>query len=270
MPANDVTVTALFCPEGDRQAFEKAIKHFEEAEWIVSGYGSSAAEILKALITAQIDNLIRTTGITVDYDVMAVSKIAPPSVNTDGSFAFAVTLTRCAYTATLNLACAIARAPYQRIIRLITVEPSVNGRVMADQLYAATRDLITLTVLPDAGYQLDEITAFRTDVPSITVPVTGEGNTRTFIMPPYVVTVTATFTVGTGIDTPQAGGLKAFVQQGVLHVSGATAGETVRVYNILGTPVYASPSTGEELSVPLPGRGVYIVTDGKKVIKIAN
>jgi hypothetical protein len=42
------------------------------------------------------------------------------------------------------------------------------------------------------------------------------------------------------------------------------------VYNILGTLVYQGVASVDKAEITLPGRGVYIVTDGKEVIKVAN
>ncbi|MBE7008889.1 MAG: hypothetical protein E7422_07125, partial [Ruminococcaceae bacterium] len=57
--------------------------------------------------------------------------------------------------------------------------------------YYAERDTVTLTVTPDAGYQLDTLTV--KDASSNNVEVGGTGNTRTFTMPGSNVTVSATF-----------------------------------------------------------------------------
>jgi hypothetical protein len=67
--------------------------------------------------------------------------------------------------------------------------------------------------------------------------------------------------------------LQAYAQNGTLYVSGLTTGSTIYVYNTLGTLVYQTtpnPSGEGELTIPLPGRGVYIVTDGSSVVKVAN
>ena len=60
-------------------------------------------------------------------------------------------------------------------------------------------------------------------------------------------------------------------RDGVLHVSGLMQGAMLQVYNVLGTLVASpNPSEGGEFVLPLPGRGVYIVTDGKTTVKISN
>jgi len=75
----------------------------------------------------------------------------------------------------------------------------------------------------------------------------------------------------TGIENvSQASGLKAWVENGTLHVSGLTAGKPCRVYNVAGVLV-ASPGPskgGEEVTTPLPAHGVYIVQSGNWAVKV--
>jgi len=42
------------------------------------------------------------------------------------------------------------------------------------------------------------------------------------------------------------------------------------VYNIIGTLVYQGVANDAKVEVALPLRGVFIVTDGKSVVKIVN
>jgi hypothetical protein len=72
--------------------------------------------------------------------------------------------------------------------------------------------------------------------------------------------------------TPDAGQLRAYTQDGVLHVSGLPAGGEWRIYNVTGTLIYQGVASDVETQciASLPSRGVYIVTDGKKTIKVVN
>ena len=66
------------------------------------------------------------------------------------------------------------------------------------------------------------------------------------------------------------------------YVEGLPAGQTLRVYSMTGTLVYTTspnsskkgeqfaPSGEGSVSFPLPARGIYIVTDGQKTIKVMN
>ena len=273
MPANTVIIAARYCFAGDKQMIANAQHLFEKTEWSVDEQVSYTPERLKIRLIEQINNAIKTNGITIDYSDITISRIIPPVVNTNGSFRFTVTLSKCSYIRVLNLTCLISPNPYPPIIRLITIDAGPNGRIESDWLYVAAHETVTLNILPDAGYQLGDIWAYHTEYITVSVPLTGDGDVRTFLMPPHPVTVVATFTIATGIhDIQTDGGMKAYVQDGVLYVSGVAQGATMRVYTILGT-VVAAPSgspEGGEFVISLPGRGIYIITDGKKTIKINN
>lgn len=72
---------------------------------------------------------------------------------------------------------------------IITIDSNItNGAVTADKVIAAQGDTVTLTVTPDAGYQLDTLTV--KDAQNNTVQVSNDQ----FSMPDSNVTVTATFT----------------------------------------------------------------------------
>ncbi|MDR2233776.1 MAG: InlB B-repeat-containing protein [Tannerella sp.] len=151
----------------------------------------------------------------------------------------------------------------------IFIKSDGHGTLTTDKRFAEVSDHVTVTIRPDAGYQVNEITARRATAPPYTpVMLVGEGNTRIFTMPPYDVIIEVTFTVATGMETLQSTGLKAYVSNGTLLVSGLKPGSTAKVYNILGALVYAGTFSGGELGIPLPGRGIYIVNDGATSLKV--
>ncbi|MDR1337226.1 MAG: hypothetical protein LBK22_10405, partial [Tannerella sp.] len=69
-------------------------------------------------------------------------------------------------------------------------------------------------------------------------------------------------------DIPQTKPLKAWAQNGGLHVSGLTAGKPWSVYSVSGALIYRSTAGSDEADVPLPVRGAYIVKSGVQVIKV--
>ncbi|MCL1943832.1 MAG: hypothetical protein FWF54_09840 [Candidatus Azobacteroides sp.] len=71
-----------------------------------------------------------------------------------------------------------------------------------------------------------------------------------------------------GINTPQATGLEAYVQNGTLHVSGLVAGEMWNVYNISGICIHRDIAKGDKTEVSLPVRGIYIVKSGNRTVKV--
>ncbi len=76
----------------------------------------------------------------------------------------------------------------------ITVASSENGTITTNANEKEFEgETVTLTVTPDEGYQLYSITAVKTGDADNAVSVSGTGSSRTFTMPDYDVTVTATF-----------------------------------------------------------------------------
>jgi len=145
-----------------------------------------------------------------------------------------------------------------------------GGRVISntENPYLATEgQTVVLTIIPDGGYECETILVYLYGTTTL-IPLTGTGLTRTFVMPAGHITVSASFKdVRLAIDAiSQANGLKAYVENGELVISGVSAGTTWRVYNILGTLIYQSDKT--LTGFRLPGRGIYMVTDGKTVVKI--
>ena len=157
------------------------------------------------------------------------------------------------------------------IQRLITIAPAINGRVASDRTFAASRETVMLTIVPDAGYQLESITVSHTNYETITIPVKDYGDVCTFQMPPHVVTVRATFKPATRTDvaTCQVASLQAYVRNGVLTASGLTARQPWSVYHLNGTLIYhAAPDHANRGEVALPGRGIYIVVSGNETVKV--
>ena len=75
----------------------------------------------------------------------------------------------------------------------ITVEDGSNGKVTANRKTASAGSTVTLTVTPDDGYQLTDLTVTGRNGKEITLKDKGDG-TYTFTMPSSTVTVEAIFT----------------------------------------------------------------------------
>jgi hypothetical protein len=137
---------------------------------------------------------------------------------------------------------------------------------------ASEGQTVTLTITPEEGYELESIYVYHYYGSTILIPLTGTGLTRSFVMPANHITVIAVFklTKTNMEEVANAAGLKAYVENSVLYVSGLAAGTTWRVYNVLGTLIYQGVATDNETPLRLPNRGIYIVTDGKNVVKVTN
>ncbi|MDL2222982.1 hypothetical protein LJB98_02675 [Bacteroidales bacterium OttesenSCG-928-M11] len=68
-----------------------------------------------------------------------------------------------------------------------------NGMVSADRESAFQYEVITLSIVPAEGYELDSIAACKANDTSISVPLMGDGNTRTFTMPNHHVSIATVF-----------------------------------------------------------------------------
>ena len=84
--------------------------------------------------------------------------------------------------------------------------------------------------------------------------------------------ITGTIFSTVGVETLHATSLQAWTQDGILYVSGVSVGAELRVYNLIGTLIYqgVSADVGARHALPLPSRGVYIVTDGTVTVKVVN
>jgi len=83
---------------------------------------------------------------------------------------------------------------------------------------------------------------------------------------------TVTVTDGTGIENvSQATGLKAWIENGTLHVGGLTAGEKWSVYTISGTLLHQGIATGDPATLNATSlqRSVYIIKSENKTVKVA-
>lgn len=82
------------------------------------------------------------------------------------------------------------------------------------------------------------------------------------------LTVTVSDITGSS-EIPPANPLKAWVRNGLLHVTGLTPGEALRIYTTGGMPVYHSTVTSDEVDISLEVRGVYIISSRNHAIKAA-
>ncbi|MDR1977298.1 MAG: redoxin family protein [Synergistaceae bacterium] len=76
---------------------------------------------------------------------------------------------------------------------VILLVNGVGGRATTDKTSAVAGENVTLTLIPDSGYEFDSVWGYETGNPNATVPLYCSGNICTFIMPSYSVTITASF-----------------------------------------------------------------------------
>ena len=91
--------------------------------------------------------------------------------------------------------------------------------------------------------------------------------TATTVSNVAAVTVTAQSVTGSE-DPATANPLKAWMRNGLLHISGITAGEPLYIYTVTGALVYQTIATSGEVDIALEIQGMYIIQQGSHVIKL--
>ena len=77
-------------------------------------------------------------------------------------------------------------------IYYVNIETITNGRIVASDTNVKEGDIVTLTIEPDEGYQLDlDSISILTEAGKVSI--NGSGNTWTFVMPNYDVTISNEF-----------------------------------------------------------------------------
>jgi hypothetical protein len=80
---------------------------------------------------------------------------------------------------------------------------------------------------------------------------------------------TITVTVPTSTETPGIdNALRAYVRDGMLHVSGLSVGKTWSVYCFDGTLLYQNTASGSEASIAVSAHGMYLVKSGNETLKV--
>ena len=203
MPAYGVTVTATFQKTADQTAVEAAQSLIENGSYIVDQATANTEATVKAWLAIQINALTESaTGITVtaadititSFNAAVAGTSGTPS-GTNGSFGFTVSRAVGSSNLTASKSGVITATAYVAPpTYTIIISGSTNGAVTASSTNATEGTNITLTATPANGYELSTIAAYKTGEPATTVVLTvPDVTTRTFSMPAYDVTVTATF-----------------------------------------------------------------------------
>lgn len=93
---------------------------------------------------------------------------------------------------------------------------------------------------------------------TVTVSVMSANNTQD-------ITVSQDFYLG--LNDARFADLNVFVQNNELIVSGAAVGDAVTLYNLLGEIVLSEIAASENVNIPIPAKGVFIVKVGNKTAK---
>ena len=125
----------------------------------------------------------------------ASSPITVTGLTNGVAYTFTVTATNSAGTGASSSASGSVTptATPQPAAYAVAVVPATGGSVTANKTSATAGETVALTLAPNADYDLTSLTVCMTGDPTTTVPTSGTGNNRTFTMPAFDVTVTATF-----------------------------------------------------------------------------
>jgi hypothetical protein len=237
MPAYGVTVTATFKKTADLVAVETAQGLIESGSYTVAQATANTEATVKTWLASQINALagMSATGITITESMITVSgftaAVAGTSSSpngTNGSFTFTVALSK----GTVNLTTAgkagtITATPYTPpATYAVTIAATINGTVTPSATSAPAGETVTLTVAPASGYELDEVSAFKTGDPATSVTILN----NEFVMPAYDVTISATFKkTEAQLDKEAVEAAKAAIESETYRVAQATANDAASV-----------------------------------------
>jgi hypothetical protein len=300
MPASAVTVVATFSKtqaQLDSEAVAAAKAAIEGGSYRVAQATANDAASVRSWLMNTLNVLFGqshgialraaimpvTGGVTVTDLTPAIAGTEAVPAGVNGSFKFTVTLTRGASDATATFTDGVivatphASTPVKRIELLsgnLTVRILNTGNVATGDLTlalsGANADVFTLPATTvsslatggETDITLTPRTGLAAGTYTATLTVSAEGMTSATVEIIYTVTPT-------GIDAfPQAKVLKAWTQNGRLHVNGLTVGKPWSVYGISGALIRHSVADSDEAAVLLPERGMYIVTSGNESMKV--
>jgi len=229
MPAYDVIVTATFKKTQatlDAEAVAIAKDAIENNTYIVAQLTANTETTVKTWLVSQINSLIAITGITVTENNLTLSSFTSSAGNTNGSFNFDVALTKGDANGTASKNGTISSDPvYAVLIGIIT-----NGNVSTDKTTAQQGETVMLTITPKTGYKPDIVAVYKTGEPATVLLLSGTGNTRTFAMPAYDVTVTVTFEkTQETIDDEAVASARNDIEGGTYHIAQQTANDDASV-----------------------------------------
>ena len=142
----------------------------------------------------------------------------------------------------------------------------INGRVTNGIRFAASETVNITANKPPQGFLFTNWTA----VPSVAF-ASADSPSTTFKMPTGVELVTVTANFGIDVYNPVISAhnpLKAWVRNGLLHVTGLTVSEPLSVYSAIGIMVYHNIVTATETDIPLKAQGLYFVRSGVSSVKV--
>ena len=139
-----------------------------------------------------------------------------------------------------------------------------GGNVTASATNAQMGQEVQLTVTPNAGMILYSISVCNATDPAQTIPVypIGKGNKYGFIMPPFGVSVAASFAVGTSVG--ESSGVSVAVYPNPTNGQVTIEAENLKhitISNMLGQTIYDGNASGNEFTYDFSkhNAGIYLI-----------
>ena len=142
--------------------------------------------------------------------------------------------------------------------RPVSVDSNITGgTIIPSASQASMGQEVTLSVTPNTGMRLASVTAYNSTNPSQIVPISPIGNSYLFVMPPYAVTVFATFestnslleenhdNITTVYPNPTKGNI-IIEAENLKHIT---------ISNMLGQIVYEGNASGDVFKYDFGGNG---------------
>ena len=237
MPAYDVTISATFKKTADLVAVETAQGLIESGSYTVAQATANTEATVKTWLASQINALagMNATGISVTENMITVSGFTAAVAGTSGSpngtnggFTFTVALSKGGVNlTTAGKAGTITATPYTPpATYAVTIAATTNGTVTPSATSATAGTTVTLTIAPASGYELDEVSAYKTGDPATSVIIAN----NEFVMPAYDVTISATFKkTEDQLDKEAVEAAKAAIESETYRVAQATANDAASV-----------------------------------------
>ena len=183
MPAGNVVISTLFKMVDYTITIEPAENGTVTADKETANMGETVTLTVTPDKGYELDEIHVMNG-TTQVDV---------TITTDGKYTFVMPAGNVEISATFKM------TDYA-----ITIMPAENGTVIADKATANMGETVTLTITPDEGYELDQLTIMN-GTTQVAVTITTEGN-HTFVMPANSVVISTLFkeTSGTGVHDATA------------------------------------------------------------------
>lgn len=141
---------------------------------------------------------------------------------------------------------------------------SLGGMITPSSAQAIMGEIITLTVTPNSGYEFLSIIVSNVNDPTQIIPVTPVGKTAysySFVMPPYAVSVSATFNyTSINENEPLLASVYPNPTDGRMTIKAEDL-KHITISNMLGQVIYEGNASGNEFVYDFDqhGEGVYLV-----------